>query len=125
MTAITHEDLIHIVTGAVGMAKQDNLLTEQEKKFLKHLMNKAGVEPDEVMTGKLNFKAIAGQLSSKRAKQVFLLALAAVAKSDMHIEAKEQKFLYDMAKTLDVGIVEIEMHSRAVLEKMVLDHLQD
>ena len=125
MTLINHQDLIHIATAALGMAKQDHLLSDKEKQFLKQLMSKAQLKPEELPTSKVDYHAVAGKLSSKRAKQVFLLALAAVAKADMQVGHSESKFLQEMAKELGVGFIDVEMHSRAVLEKMVLDHLQD
>ena len=124
MSTITHDDLKIIVSAAIGMATQDHKLKGQERDFIEKLMQKAKIKPEEVEKN-ADYKALAGQLSCKKAKQVFLLVLAAVAKSDNDFDVMEKHFILDMAKTLGVGAIDVERHSHIVLEKMALDHLGD
>ncbi len=124
MSNVTHDDLKIIVSAAVGMATQDHKLKGQERDFLEKLMQKAGIKPEEVEKN-ADYKQLAKNLSCKKAKQVFMLTIAAVAKSDNELDLSEKHFIMAMAKELDVGIIDVERHSHVVLEKMALDHLGD
>ncbi|MDX2471573.1 MAG: TerB family tellurite resistance protein [SAR324 cluster bacterium] len=124
MSTLTQEDLKIIVSAAVGMATQDHKLKGQERDFLEKLMQKTGVKPEEVEKN-ADYKALAKKLSSKKAKQVFMLTIAAVAKADNELDPSEKHFIMSMAKELDVGIIDVERHSHTILEKMALDHLSD
>ncbi len=124
MSEINHQDLIIITHAALLMAKKDQHVDQKEKDFLKKLMLKAEVHPHE-LAGNMDIRELAKKLSSKLAKQVFLLALAAVARADLRIDAREQAFFKQLAYNLKVGEVDLERHSQVVLEKMVLDHLKD
>ncbi len=125
MSEITHSDLLTIVSAAFAMARQDAEIQASEQDFLKRMIGTSGISQNDIDLKKKDFHDAASGLSSKKAKQVFLLSLAAVAKADGTIDPGEKKFIYDMARDLGVGIVDLDKHTKETLEKIVLDHLHE
>lgn len=121
---ISREEALIIVKGSIKMAQQDHKVVEQEVRLLQQIIQAAGIYPQEV--GDFNapvdedISSLAAQLKSKLSKQAFLLCLATMALADGHIDDEEKKYFKELAKSLQVGTINLEGMSYETAEAKVL-----
>lgn len=106
------------------MCRIDTDVADQEKKFLKKLAHAGNLSGDEIKDLKSGKKEdpvkLADRLSSSKAKKVFLLTLATVAKADLELSREELSMLDDMTTRLKIGRVKLREMSYKACENMVL-----
>lgn len=124
MKEVTRSDLFLIFKAAAQMSSVDSDVAEQEKLFLKKLAQTAALSPAEIkkLRSSVNedVEKLAAGLSSQKAKKVFLLAMATMAKADQHLSKEELTMLKKLTLKLKIGRVKIETMSYEACENMVL-----
>jgi uncharacterized tellurite resistance protein B-like protein len=129
MKDITHKDLLIIIEGAFQMAKQDLKIVEAEKGLLNKILDTAGIEAKELKdfedSGSVDIKELSNQLSSDKAKKLFLLTLVAVALADQTVDKSEKEMVDSLTKELNVGQIDIGKISYENCEKMILKLLSE
>lgn len=123
MSKITPVDLEIILKGAVHMAQQDSKVVDQEKGFIKKLINVGEIDDSEVedLTAPIeeSILELSEMLSCNKAKKVFLLTLFAIANADGEFCDSEQSFLEDLSKKLGVGRIKVNKDTVKACEKEV------
>ncbi len=109
------------------MAHIDNVLAPREKDFLLELADLGHInnkEIDELNKAKKDdiFKMV-DSLSSKRARKIFILAIATMALADNVLAKEEIHFLDNISKQLNVGTIRIDNLTYDKSQQMVLKML--
>jgi hypothetical protein len=124
MNEVTHSDLLLVFKAAAQMARVDSIVVDQETLFLKKLAQFAKISPEEgIKVGSSadeDVEELAYQLSSPKAKKLFLLAVATMAKADQHLSEEELNMLEELTLKLKIGRVKIKEMSYEACEEMVL-----
>jgi len=105
------------------MAQQDSKVVDQERGFIKKLIEVGEIDDSGVedFTAPIedSITELSEMLSSNKAKKVFLLTLFAVANSDGEYCNSEQGFLHDLSKKLGVGQIKVNKDTVKSCEKEV------
>jgi uncharacterized membrane protein YebE (DUF533 family) len=122
--SILQKDLMIIIEAACQMAQADSKLDEAEKELLKKIMQAGGIDTKELKkfenSNNSNIKALANQLSSVKAKRLFLLTLVGTSLADQSVDIKEKKMIDDLTKELEVGSISINKMSYKSCEELIL-----
>jgi len=124
MSIISAADLRIIVKGAIQMAQQDNQVVSAEEGLIRRIIKAGNIsdkEFDDLSAPlKVEISSLCEQLSSDRAKKVFLLTLFAVAYADREFDKSEQELLDDLSKRLGVGRIKMNAHTLEACEAEVM-----
>ncbi|MBT3226771.1 MAG: TerB family tellurite resistance protein [Deltaproteobacteria bacterium] len=124
MKEVTRSDMFLIFKAAAQMSSIDSDVAEQETLFLNKLAQTARLSSGESKklqsTANEDVEILADKLSSPKAKKVFLLAVATMAKADQHLSDEEINMLEKLTLRLKIGRVKIKEMSYKACEDMVL-----
>ncbi|NQU63204.1 MAG: TerB family tellurite resistance protein [SAR324 cluster bacterium] len=124
MAKISVPDLHIIVKGAIHMAQQDKKVVPEEMGLIRKIIEVGMLDPKEYsdMTAPLNedITDLAQQISSDKAKKVFLLTLFAIAYADKEFDKSEQELLDNLSKKLGVGKIKMDDHTMQACEAEVM-----
>ena len=129
MNQISKSALKIIIKGAVKMAQQDSQVVDEEEGLIKKLIDTAEIDSEEFLDLKApmaeDMEVLCNQLSSDRAKKVFLLTMVAVANVDDDFDSTEREFLDSLSESLQVGKVRLDQQTIEACEKEVIKLLAE
>lgn len=124
MGSISAPDLHIIVKGAIHMAQQDKKIVSAEEGLIQKIIEAGKLDPQVYsdVNAPLNedIADLSRQLSSDRAKKVFLLTLFAVAYADKEFDKSEQELLDNLSQKLGVGQIKMNEHTMEACEDEVM-----
>ena len=111
------------------MAQQDSQVVDAEAGLIQKLIGIAEIAPEEFQDLNIpledDIESLCNQLSSDRAKKIFLLTMVAIANVDHNFDPAEQAFLDSLSQHLQVGKVKTDEDTIKACEKEVLSLLAE
>ncbi len=124
MKEITRSDLMIIIEGAYQMAQVDSDVDNAEISLLEKMMKAGGTDSQKLAdfekSNSVDLSELSSQLSSEKAKKLFLLTLAATALADQNLDINETDMMNKYAKELNVGVVAMNRITFENCEKLIL-----